>query len=146
MKHIAGLLAALVITATLHASDPATVKLRALELKDITVQASDPAGKTVDVPVHYLDLVRQVLLSPPPQGNTTDEQVKSWEAWEPIKKAVDAGQHRILLPDADYQFLLTRLNAFHWGGTPELQGPIATFIKYIRGLKEEDFPVSDPKK
>lgn len=141
MKFLAGLAAALLLSVvSIDAADAApTVKLRSLELKELTVEATDASGKAIQIPVRYAELVRQVLLTPPASGNSTDDVVKAFEVWEPIKKVIDAKGTKILLSDADYQFLLTRLNGFHWGGIPEIQGSIADFIKYVRGLKEEEF-------
>jgi len=144
IRYIATLALALTLSFTARAAD--TVKLRALELKDLSVSFTDPTtGHQVSIPVHYADLVRQVLLTAPANGRGTDDVVRSVEVWEPIKKIIDQKGTRVLLSDSDYQFLLQHINGFNWGGAPDIQETIADFIKYVRGLKEAEFPVSDPK-
>jgi hypothetical protein len=123
-----------------------TVKLRALELKVVTIQVADSTGKPQPVDIKYAELVRQVLLTAPAQSESTDDVVKTVEVWSPIKKAIDAKEKRLLLSDADYQFILGKVNGFRWSPIPDAAVAVADFIAYVRGLKEEDFPVEAPKK
>jgi hypothetical protein len=136
-------------TALTVSASPEAVKLRSLELKEVTVsmtiQSSDGSVKATQVTVKYSDLLRQVLLTPPQNGNSSDDQVKMIEVWLPIKKVIDEKGHRLLLSDVDYQFLVSRLNGFRWGGVPDMQETVAGFISYIRGLKEEEFPIEGKK-
>jgi hypothetical protein len=122
-----------------------TIKARALELREVTITATDPTGKTGQLLISYAALVRLVLLTPPPNGHNADDVVKAIEVWEPIKKVIDAHGKQVLLSDADYQFLLARLNAFPWGGTPDTQQAIADFITYVRGLQEQDYAATPAK-
>ena len=133
----------LVSCAVVGAADSATVKLRTIELKTETVQvtAQNPDGspKIVPIEVRYADYLKQVVLTPPAQGNSSEDVVRQIEVWEPIKKVIDSKGSKVLLNDADYQFVIQKLSAFKWGGSPDFQESIAGFVKYVRGVKEETF-------
>lgn len=139
---ITKLLVVLFLSSVSVFADTSTVKLRKLEFKtvDVFVQSSPTA-----VHLQYSDVVRQVLLSPSQGGSTADQLVKVVETWEPIKKDIDAGKKETLLTDEAYQTLLNKVNTMSWSPPVEVATAMVDFIKYVRGLKEEDFDAS-PKK
>lgn len=116
-----------------------SIKLRAVEFRTVAVAYAAPDGKTASFDLRYTDLIRQVLLEPARGGASADDVVKTVEVWAPIKRAIEAKEPRVLLNDADYQFLLNKLNVFPWAPVPEGAEAVAEFISYIRGIKEAEF-------
>lgn len=128
--------------ALLHAD---SVRLRPVEFRTVAV-AYVAEGKPATFDLRYADLLRQVVLSPSPGGASADEVVKTVELWAPFKRAIEAGEPRVLLNEADYQALLVKLNAFRWSPQPDLAETVAQFIAYARGIPATDFEASPAKK
>jgi hypothetical protein len=125
------------------ADNPATtVKLRRLELKTVNITVT---GQKEPVAVKYADLIRQVLLQSPQQGEKADELEKVLSVWAPIKKAIAAGDSEVRLNDADYQVLLDHLNGFNWSPLPDAAEAVGDFVTYVRGLAPTDFTATPAK-
>lgn len=137
------LLAAIVGPTTATAAE--TVKLRALELRSSAVAFAGEDGRSTQIELHYADVLRQVMLAPAQGGASADDLLKTLEVWTPIKRAIETKSKRVLLTDAEYQFVVAKVNAFRWSPRPEAVEFLVSFIAYVRGLKEEEFAASAVK-
>jgi hypothetical protein len=133
------LLLVLAAVAAFASASAETVKLRAIEFRSVAISGPGPDGKPVSVDLRYSDMLRQILLSPSPNGSSADDVMRTVEVWTPIKRAIEAKEQRVLLNAADYDFVLTKLNAFRWSPMPEAAEAVAGFIAYLRGIKEQEF-------
>ena len=123
-------------SATAFADPATTVKLRRLEL--LTIQVAVP-GQTKTVPFSYADVIRQMMLTTSPRGTTSDDLVKTVEAWEPMKKAIDGGAKELFLDQPTYDILVKKMDDMSWSPLPDFAEAAADFISYVRGLQPQDY-------
>lgn len=118
------------------------MKARKLELKEIemTDEVYNSTTKEFEIvkqgTFSYREIVRNILMTPGPQGHTSSEEViKSVMLYGKLKDELRKGGSVLLLDKEDYTYLIARLDQFKWGMAHPV---IADFIKYLRDLKEVD--------
>lgn len=105
--------------------------MRKLPLLTLDTTLPGPGGTVRPAKLSYGETLREILFSAPPgRGVVTTEAMKAFEVWQRILPAHREEKPDVLVEEADYKILLTKLEGFAWGYFNE---DFAAFVLAIRG-------------
>lgn len=113
--------------------------------KEVPIEEENPEGKMVRIGMFdYYSTARDIINNAPNQnGITTEELLKATSLFQKFKSARNNKSDHVWLEEEDYNFLLSRLNAFRWIKAHDV---VAEFISYVRKLTPEEVTVSPSDK
>ncbi len=102
--------------------------MRSIPLNVVEMTLPGPGGQARVAHLDYADTIREVLLSAPQgRGISTAEAMKGFEVW--MRIAEQRAKPAVLIEEADFAILKSRLDAFVWAFFNE---NCAAFVRAIR--------------